>query len=131
MRTLLIAVLSCFVLTTSVDAQDFRTLNLFEAVPMAVKALSDTNYAHWAFSHNITAYENAALRASGFETPSTVIDTTFSGADNRDNTSLIQFGNTPRRRNWSRGSHRSVTTTYSQDRWAGGPVLLVNPYCRD
>lgn len=137
MRTLLLAVLSCFVLTTNLNAQVFSPLHLFEAVPDIVKQLTDAQYKVWAIQHNEAAHRNTTFAASNVvvsPTASTRIDNTFSESDNRPTSNVFSsLFDTPQRRhvNWNRGSNRSVTTTFTQDRWGGGPVLLLNPYCRD
>lgn len=135
MRYLLM--LLCFFCATSVAyakpmpkyRSQTTTLNVFDPLPASVLTLPMKDYTRWAKSHNKLAYEKAEYRARQFNKrhprPSiTVITTEYIG------TPLIDYYGGSTRTTIRRGMIRQTQQTYRQPPWGGGPVVIINPYCR-
>jgi len=102
-----------------------QEIRAFQPLPDYVKRLSDEDYYHWARLHNILAIERAQREADEFEKrnpPTTVYIERFKSNGRVDGN---RWGS-------SRYNHGHTFESYAihPPRWGGGPVLILNPYCR-
>ena len=118
MRTIL--TVFCLLYMTSVVSAQHTVVELVrvgQPVPDYVKAFDDQTYRHWVELHNHLAIETARRAADEFNSrqhtpPSTVVDTFDS------------------QNSWF--PYTYTTQIYERrNEWHGGPVLILNPYCRE
>jgi hypothetical protein len=104
-------------------------LTILEEIPAAVKAAPDYLYQRWVEEHNQLQLARAKHFADQVQQGAGVIVTDYEFTSNQNLRSsrrgLIAVPDRQQER------YKRTTTTYTPDRWGGGPVVILNPFCRE
>ena len=140
MRLLLACVVAFFVTTVPVLGQEktvvlpFEDLNIYDELPDYVYSMPKAVYQKWAKMQNKGAYREAQRNADAYRrrNPINPVYVQTNGYDSRVtqqqheevSPTTADFSGT----NNTKYDGRSAQRAFIPDQWAGGPVVLINPY---
>ena len=141
MRLLLACAVAFFVTTvpvlgTEIGVQKipYEDLNIYDELPDYVYSMPKAVYQKWCKLQNKGAYREAERRADAFRkrNPVNPVYVQTNGYDSRV-TQQQSEQVTPNTADFSGTNNtsydgRSVQRAFVPDQWAGGPVILLNPY---
>ncbi|MHA2265914.1 MAG: hypothetical protein ACXAEN_26270, partial [Candidatus Thorarchaeota archaeon] len=98
-------------------------LHVLQPLPERVQLMPDWLYEQWAKLHNHVALEEARERAAEYNKRQQLGMPTLTR--NYEGDCQGNWYN-----NKSNSRSRTTLRTFDHEPWSGGPVLLLNPYCR-
>jgi hypothetical protein len=112
----------------------FEEIGLFDPIPKWVLDMGPEFRIKWAKAHNETAVLKAQQRADAYRARNPVRETYVQNQEYNSSSSLDQNANNgyynsqinAETQTTYRG--RSSQTTYREDQWGGGVVVILNPY---
>lgn len=114
----------------------FEDILLFDELPDYCYSMPRKMYIKWAKLQNKGCYRQAQRMADAFAAQNPYVDTYVQTSDYTSGVDQQQHEKvTPKTADFSGNqqtsySGRNAQLTFRRDRWAGGPVTLLNPYSK-
>lgn len=115
----------------------FEDLGIFDPLPIYARHMPDDVFVLWAKAQNKMAYLKARQRANEWDARNPSMDTHVQDNEYTSTSDLDQSegatsnGAKVGATSTTKYSGHSVQRTFrDRNRWGGGPVVVINPYCR-
>lgn len=115
----------------------FEDIGPYDPLPAYTQEMPDYLFQKWAKAQNAMAYKKARQQADDWDARNPALDTYVQINDYVSTSDLDQMESATSRSAKVDGTSRtnynghSIQMTYrDRNRWGGGPVTIINPYCR-